>query len=144
MRGFIEGLIIAGPVRPSGIWSPERDPAKNRSPKYTIEQILDRAWDYRSKIREMEVTKASQTILNDTIDEMKMGYCEGIQLQEGGTTHTRGMNERQVIEALGTDRWIPIRRFGVEQRNKIRGVDDASDNLINATSSRQRKSRSPA
>ncbi len=39
------------------------------------------------------------------------------------------MLEEEATEALGTDEWLPIRRFGVEQRNKIRGVDDASDNL---------------
>ena len=49
------------------------------------------------------------------------------------------MTETEVTEAPGTDRWIPIRRFGVEQRNKIRGVDDASDNLIKATSARPEK-----
>ena len=49
------------------------------------------------------------------------------------------MTEAEVTAALGTDRWIPIKRFGVEQKNKIRGVDDASDNLINATSTRPEK-----
>ena len=68
-----------------------------------------------------------------------MGYCDGIQYQEGGVTHTRCMTEAEVTAALGTDRWIPIKRFGVEQKNKIRGVDDASDSLINATSSRPEK-----
>ena len=78
VQEIVHGLNVAGPVRPSGIWPLETDPDKSGNPKYTIEQILDRAWEYRSKIRKREVTKASQTIYDDTIEEIEMGHCEGI------------------------------------------------------------------
>ena len=58
---------------------------------------------------------------------MKEGFCDG------------PFSSQQVTEQLGTDEWIPLRRFGIEQKTKIRGVDDASDNLVNSTSSREEK-----
>ena len=47
--------------------------------------------------------------------------------------------EEEVATSVGSDKWICAYRFPVEQKNKIRGVDDASDNLIHATSTRPEK-----
>ena len=61
------------------------------------------------------------------MDEAEAGYCDGPYTPE------------EVSKLLGTSEWLPLRRFGVEQKNKIRGVDDASANLLNSTSSRTEK-----
>ena len=48
----------------------------------------------------------------------------------------------QYLEECGLedpDRWLPLRRFGVPQKGSIRGVDDAAENDVNATSSRTEK-----
>jgi len=61
------------------------------------------------------------------VDEVAAGYCDG------------PYESSEVDKLLGTDLWLPLKRFGVEQKNKVRGVDDASANLLNSTSSRSEK-----
>ena len=51
----------------------------------------------------------------------------------------RGFTAEEVSAHLGTDDWLPLKRFGVVQKNKVRGCDDASANRVNGTSSRSEK-----
>lgn len=40
-------------------------------------------------------------------------------------------DEESVTKALATGDWIPTQRFEVVQKNKVRGCDSATTNLIN-------------
>ena len=41
------------------------------------------------------------------------------------------MSEAEVIAKLGTHQWVPTQRFEVRQKNKVRGCDSATVNLVN-------------
>ena len=76
----------------------------------------------------------SQEIYDNTIKERDMKFCEGPFLDEAAVVeHLRLSGIRDPW------RWLPLRRFGVPQKGSIRGVDDAAENLANATSSRTEK-----
>ena len=131
-------MNVAGPAPPSNVWPPELN-ADLRTPKKSISQVLAGVWDYRAKTRGMWADQHTKVIHKDTLDEIAMGYCQGVsETRDGKTTH-RCRTEREVTDALGTDLWIPIKRFGVLQKKTTRGVDDAADNGINHTSSRTEK-----
>ncbi|CAE7302354.1 unnamed protein product, partial [Symbiodinium sp. CCMP2456] len=51
---------------------------------------------------------------------------------EGSTVGPFG-SEDEVSEFLGCSDWIPTQRFEVVQKNKVRGCDSATSNLINKT-----------
>jgi hypothetical protein len=41
------------------------------------------------------------------------------------------LSEAEVALKLGTDQWVPTQRFEVHQKNKVRGCDSATVNLVN-------------
>ena len=53
-------------------------------------------------------------------------------VMEGSTVGPFG-SEDEVSEFLGCSDWIPTQRFEVVQKNKVRGCDSATSNLINKT-----------
>ena len=63
----------AGPVRPRGVWPPELDLLKSGKPTHTIDQILDRAWEYRQSLRKkIQINKHSQKLRDDTMEELDL------------------------------------------------------------------------
>ena len=49
----------------------------------------------------MPANECSKTIHKDTIDEINMGFCEGITEEIDGEKTCRCMREEEVTEALG-------------------------------------------
>ena len=138
---LIDGLKIAGPIAPSNIWPPDNVPATK-----TIEEFLQGAWGYRAKIRRERKFDArifnraaekggpityTEKIWEDTMEEVK-GSAAGKFMQGP-------FDEAEVSKVLGSDRWVPIWRFPVLQKSKLRPCDDGADSGLNATTSRSEK-----
>ena len=138
---LIEGLKIAGPIAPSKIWPKDDVPASK-----TIDEFLHGAWAYRAKLRKEKKFDArifnrppekggpityTEKIWEDTIEEVK-GSAAGKFMQGP-------LEEEEVSRVLRSDRWVPIWRFPVLQKNKLRPCDDGADSGLNATTSRSEK-----
>jgi len=118
-----EGMNVVGPVAKSHVWEEENVEASK-----TLEEVMAGAWDYRQNlIKDCKVNSYSDEIYKGTIEERDLGFCEG------------PMTPEQISEHLGTDSWLPLHRFGIEQKDKVRPIDNAQDNGANATSSRTEK-----
>ena len=117
---LLNGFPIVGPIARSGRW-PEYEKAQEAIP---IQEAIDRAWVIREKIvkrvQGVPVTENSKKIWESTIEDVEEGSCLGPFFNQG-----------QITEVVGTDRWIPTQRFEVVQKNKVRGCDSATTNLIN-------------
>ena len=115
---FYEGLPVIGDILRSGVWRDDPHPAA-----LSEADLLHRAWDIRKsvnhKVLKGGVTSNTQQLWDDTLKDLKRGYCLG------------PFKEDQVDIELGTDRWIPTPRFPVEQKDKVRGVDSATESMIN-------------
>jgi hypothetical protein len=48
-----------------------------------------------------------------------------------GSSLGRFWSEAEVTAQLDTDQWVPTQRFEVHQKNKVRGCDSATVNLVN-------------
>eukprot|EP00971_Amphidinium_carterae_P345185 6486004-Amphidinium_carterae.1 len=70
--------------------------------------------------RKKGVTEYSAELWKAALQDVEEGSCIGPLF-----------SEVDVSMLTGTDRWIPTERFPVVQRNKVRGVDSATVNLIN-------------
>ena len=115
IQEVLDGLNVVGPVRPSHIWPPEPDVTKH-SPELNETDLLGPwAWEYRARVREMACDEKSQTIYDDTVEEAALGFCEGAW--DAARGQHRGFTEDEVSAHLGTDVWLPLKRFGVLQKN---------------------------
>ena len=113
---FAAGLPIIGRVHRSGRW-----PALTRveAPDLTEEALKEKAWEIQKRIarrvaksRELRI---QQQLWADMMKDRSRGQCVG-------PFHAH----QEVDRFVGTSRWIPTERFGVEQKGKIRGVDNAA------------------
>ena len=89
-----------------------------------VQAALDRAWDLRRKIiarvQGIPVSANLQKIWDASIEDVQEHSCLG-----------PFDSEMEVTRALGCDDWIPTQRFEVVQKNKVRGCDSATTNMIN-------------
>ncbi|CAL1128101.1 unnamed protein product [Cladocopium goreaui] len=89
-----------------------------------VREALGRAWAIRRKIIQrvahVPVTENLQKIWEASIEDVQECSCLGPFSQEA-----------QVTEILGCEDWIPTQRFEVVQKNKVRGCDSATTNMIN-------------
>ena len=117
---LLEGFPIVGPIAPSGRWAPYNKPQQVQP----IQKALNRAWALRSKIvnrvQAVPVTENLQKIWEATIEDVSEGSCMG-----------PFSSEEEVSKVLKADDWIPTQRFEVVQKNKVRGCDSATTNMIN-------------
>ena len=90
----------------------------------SIDHALSRAWEIRAKIiqrvRGVPVSDNLVKIWEATLEDVQEGSCLG-----------PFASPEEVTDALGQDDWIPTQRFEVVQKNKVRGCDSATTNLIN-------------
>ena len=111
---------IVGPIAPTGRWPPYDKPQK----ALEVQQALDRAWALRRKIiqRVQRVPQSQnlQKIWDATLEDVQEGSCLG-----------PFAHEDLVTSVLECDNWIPTQRFEVVQKNKVRGCDSATTNMIN-------------
>ena len=89
-----------------------------------VEYLLERAWDIKFKItKNIKGTKLS--------DGLRKIWEQTIEDRDEGSSIGPFWSEAEVTEKLGTDQWVPTQRFEVHQKNKVRGCDSATVNLVN-------------
>ena len=117
---MVQGMSIVGPVGKSDRWPPLEKAKAHKPLKY----LTDRAWEVKKKInghlRGTKVTPNSEKIWDSTIKDRDEGSCLG-----------PFWSESEVSSILGCEDWIPTQRFEVCQKNKVRGCDSATVNLVN-------------
>ena len=115
-----DGLKIVGKVQTSGRWTPFEG-----EPGLSLDELDRRHMEFRNKVKHMVrkngVDKHTEKLWEDTVKDVQMGYTVGPIY-----------SEEEVSKIVGTDRWIPTMRFGVEQKSKTRGIDTAKSNGVNA------------
>ena len=116
------GFRLVGDLSPSGQFPHQLKPAA-----LGVEQLKQTAvWAQRAVIgsckRVLEDEEIAATIWQETLEQAA-----------DDKRWVRGPFSAQEITALHGDHWIPSRRFGVRQGDKIRAVDDFSQYLVNAT-----------
>ena len=108
------GVKVVGDLPKVGIWKPD-----DKRARITVKAAL-----YGSKEAKERVSKPSGTTWSD-IDEtlVESTYKE---VSEG---HLLGpFTEKQMDERLGSKVWLPARRFPIKQGDKVRPIDDFSEN----------------
>ena len=117
---LLTGFPIVGPIAQSHRWPAYTKP----QPALPVQQALDKAWDLRKKIvRRVETVPVSDNlrkIWEATLEDCEEGSCIG-----------PWFSEEEVSRQLGCEDWIPTQRFEVVQKNKVRGCDSATTNMIN-------------
>eukprot|EP00435_Cladocopium_sp_Y103_P070365 s1247_g35.t1 len=117
---LLQGFPIVGEIARSGRWPAYDKPQKD----VPVQDALNRAWAIRKKIihrvAHVPVTDNLQKIWDASIEDV--GECSCLGPFE---------SEAQVSELVGCDDWIPTQRFEVVQKNKVRGCDSATTNMIN-------------
>ena len=131
---MLQGLPIVGDVLKSGRW-PAMD--GNRKDSKPVQYLLDRAWEVRKKVKghllKCKVTEFSKKIFEATMEDVQEGSCLG-----------PFDSEEAVSLALGAQDWIPTQRFEVVQKNKVRGCDSATVNLVNVVTTVTEKLQLPS
>ena len=117
---LLSGFPIVGPIACSNRWpSYPKDQTV-----VSLDELKARAWDMRRKIikrvASLPVSEHLPKLWEATLEDVQDGSCLG-PFQE----------EEEVSKVLGTEEWIPTQRFEVVQKNKVRGCDSATTNLIN-------------
>ena len=117
---MLTGMSIVGAVQRSGRWP---DLPKERDCK-EVSHLIDRAWEIREKIKRnilgVPLSGGAKSIWEATIEDRDEGSCMG-----------PFWSDDEISELLGTQDWVPTQRFEVHQKNKVRGCDSATANLVN-------------
>ena len=119
---LLQGFPIVGPIARSRRWPPFDKPQQTVS----VQHACSRAWEIRSKI----VSRVQGVPVSDNLKKIWDATLEDVQ--EGSTLGPFGSCQ-EVSNFLKCDDWIPTQRFEVVQKNKVRGCDSATTNLINQT-----------
>ena len=117
---LLEGFPIVGEIARTGRWPAYDKPQKD----IPVREALGRAWAIRRKIIQrvahVPVTENLQKIWEASLEDVHECSCLG-----------PFSHEAQVSDILGCEDWIPTQRFEVVQKNKVRGCDSATTNMIN-------------
>ena len=117
---LLRGFPIVGKIAPSGRW-----PAYPKDQKVIpVEAALARAWELRTKI----IKRVASIRISENLQKIWEATIEDVQ---EGSTLGPFTEEAQVTNVLKCDDWIPTQRFEVVQKNKVRGCDSATTNMIN-------------
>ena len=117
IQQLLDGLNVVGPVKESHVWPYEVDERKH-VPEFAVEELLGQwAWEYRALVETMDYDDKSDVNYHDTMEEVVLGFCEGAWDSASGTP--RGLTAEDVSAHLGTNDWLPLKRFGVIQKNKV-------------------------
>ena len=122
-----------GVIPRSGRW-PDYDKPQKVVP---VEDALCRAWALRKKIVQrvtsVAVTENLKKIWEATMEDCAEGSCVGPWFRE-----------EEISNLLGCEDWIPTQRFEVVQKNKVRGCDSATTNMINQVAEISEKLQLPS
>lgn len=117
---LLQGFPIVGPIARSHRWPEFTKPQAMVS----LEELSEKAWAMRKKIikRVQKVVPSENVkkIWEATLEDVNEGSCIGPLVSED-----------EVSSVVGCQDWIPTQRFEVVQKNKDRGCDSATTNLIN-------------
>ena len=119
-RYLLEGFPIVGPIAQSRRWPPYPKDQKC----FPISAALQRAWELRNKI----VKRVASIQVSDNLKKIWEATMEDVR--EGSSLGPFD-SEDQITALLGCEDWIPTQRFEVVQKNKVRGCDSATTNMIN-------------
>ena len=89
-----------------------------------VKHLLDRAWEIKQKIK----NNISSTKLFPGLEKIWDSTLEDV---EGGSSIGPFWSEAEITKQLGIDLRVPTQRFEVNQKNKVRGCDSATVNLVN-------------
>ena len=117
---LVEGFPIVGKIAPSHRWPPYPKDQKC----FPVSAALDRAWELRHKI----VKRVASIQVSDNLKKIWDATMEDVQ---EGSSLGPFESEAQVTALLRCNDWIPTQRFEVVQKNKVRGCDSATTNMIN-------------
>ena len=117
---LLHGFSIVGPIARSQRWPDYTKPQA----AIPVQHALDRAWELRKKIVQrvamVPVSENLQKIWDATLEDCAEGSCMG-----------PWFSEEEISTKLNCEDWIPTQRFEVVQKNKVRGCDSATTNMIN-------------
>eukprot|EP00434_Breviolum_minutum_P034149 symbB.v1.2.030215.t1/scaffold3380.1/size79486/1 len=117
--------ITGGPaVQPVAAMSNPTRSHKISSLSLSLETLHEKAWNIRRKI----VSRVQGVPISENLVKLWESTMEDVQ--EGSCVGPLG-SEQEVSDLLKVDDWIPTQRFEVVQKNKVRGCDSATTNLIN-------------
>lgn len=117
---FLHGFPIVGTIAPTGRWPPYTKPQK----ALPVQDALKRAWALRRKI----ISRAHGVPVSDNL---RKNWEASIEDVTEGSCLGPFSEEAQVSKILDCEDWIPTQRFEVVQKNKVRGCDSATTNMIN-------------
>ena len=114
-----EGFRLIGESRPSGVF-----PVKQKPAAVSIDEFFQQAKYLRptiwGSISNSECNEFSQALFHITIEEsLEKGWLEPPLSEED-------------LDIRFPNGWIPVRRFGIMKRNKLRPIDDLSENGVNS------------
>ena len=101
-----------GRILPSHRWPAYEKPQK----VIPVQEAMDRAWEIRRKV----ILRADSVPVSDDLRSLWASSAAG-----------PFSSIEEVSQFVGADNWIPTQRFAVVQKNKVRGCDSATVNLIN-------------
>ena len=130
---LLKGFPIVGPIARSHRWpSYQKDQTI-----VSLTELKAKAWDIRKKITSrvqgVPVSENLIKIWEATIEDVSEGSSVG-----------PFETEQEVTNFLDQDDWIPTQRFEVVQKNKVRGCDSATTNLINQATEISEKLQLPS
>ena len=117
---LLHGFPIVGPIARSSRWG---DYTKQQ-PAIPVREAVDKAWAIRKKI----ISRVQAVPISENL--LKIWEATEEDVREGSTLGPF-FDLDTVSKIVETDRWIPTQRFEVVQKNKVRGCDSATTNMIN-------------
>ena len=121
-----EGFQMVGEMRSSGVFQTK--------PPEEVNQGADPQWLERmAEELRAELIYINKNNKGDDLDKAVYNItCQG----EGSETH-RGwasgpFSEKEISDRVGTDKWVPAKRFGIQQGEKVRQIDDFTRFFTNA------------
>ena len=130
---LLGGFPIVGPIARSRRWPPFDKDQKS----LPVQKALDRAWELRRKI----VNRVPGVPSSANLTKIWEATLEDVH---EGSTIGPFFEEQQISDLLKCDDWIPTQRFEVVQKNKVRGRDSATTNLINQVTTITEKLQLPS
>ena len=117
-KEMVEGFRLVGPGSKSGVFKTDVKPAI-----LSEEQLMKRA----KFIRPLILGKIANARAPDYLEELHSITCG----EAGEKKWLEGpMTPAQVSESVGAN-WLPVQRFAVKQKNKLRPIDNFAENHVN-------------
>ena len=123
---LVKGFSLTGSMPQSGSFPTKLKPAQISVQQLKESAVWSRKMIHTSCRRISSDKEVAQAVYRETLQQLEDGWVKG------------PFTEAQ-LDAKYNNCWIPSKRFGVRQGQKIRAVDDFSEFLINASVSSTEK-----